>query len=197
MTALLVCGVAGPALFVVVLTVDGWTRAGYSTTHHPVSALSLGRRGWLQVTNFVVSGLLVATSGVGIVLAGHPVTGVLVVVSGLMMVASGIWSIDPMRGYPPGTPAGDPPELSRSHRIHDGVGAGVFLSLPAAAAIAGFTLDGGWAWYSVATAVAQVLLLAVFSRAWDADAPWTGLVQRAMLLVGFTWLALLCLHLVP
>lgn len=190
------CGVVGPALFVVVSTVDGWTRTGYRPTYHPVSALALGSRGWVQVTNFVLAGLLVAAAGVGIAWAGQPWVGPFVVLAGAMMVVSGVWSMDPARGYPPGTPPGDPPTRSRSYRIHDAAGPGVFLSLPAAAAIAGFTLDGWWRWYSAASALALVLLLATFVRAWAADVPWTGLAQRAMLLVGFTWLALVCLHLV-
>ncbi|MBE1484431.1 putative membrane protein [Plantactinospora soyae] len=55
---LLGCGAVAPGLFILVFLVDGATRAGYDPTYHPVSALSLGPRGWIQITNFVLTGLL-------------------------------------------------------------------------------------------------------------------------------------------
>ncbi|HEX6236677.1 MAG TPA: DUF998 domain-containing protein [Acidimicrobiales bacterium] len=48
-------GAAGAVGFVMVFLVDGATRPGYSPARHPVSALSLGSRGWVQVTSFVVT----------------------------------------------------------------------------------------------------------------------------------------------
>lgn len=66
MTARLLSGVAGTALFVVIFLADGATRPGYDPIRHPVSALALGARGWLQTTNFLLSGLLIATSALGV-----------------------------------------------------------------------------------------------------------------------------------
>jgi hypothetical protein len=56
----------GPALFVVVFTLEGWLRPGYDPLGMYVSALSLGRRGWIQIANFIVLGvsLLVFARGV-------------------------------------------------------------------------------------------------------------------------------------
>lgn len=51
-------GMIAPVLFVLVFTIEGWLRPGYSPVERPISALSLGPRGWIQITNFVVFGLL-------------------------------------------------------------------------------------------------------------------------------------------
>ncbi|MGO1524228.1 MAG: DUF998 domain-containing protein, partial [Nesterenkonia sp.] len=40
--------------------------AGRSPTRHPVSALALGPRGWLQTANFTVCGAAVTTGALGV-----------------------------------------------------------------------------------------------------------------------------------
>ncbi|MEV6813057.1 DUF998 domain-containing protein [Micromonospora sp. NPDC051296] len=123
----LVAGIAGTVLFVVTFLVDGLTRPGYDPVRHPVSALALGRRGWMQTANFLVSGLLVTAAAPGL----HAATGsrwltASVAVFGLALVASGVFPMDRMRGYPPGTPDVTPTSYSRRHQIHDVAGAVVF-----------------------------------------------------------------------
>lgn len=61
--ALLWAGAGGAVAFVIVFLIDGATRSGYSVRRHPVSALALGPRGWLQTTNFLVCGALVTAGG--------------------------------------------------------------------------------------------------------------------------------------
>lgn len=195
MTTLLGCGLVGAVLFVSVFLVDGWTRAGYHPTRHAVSALALGSRGWLQTANFHLCGVLFCAAGVGIARADHPLPGTTLVVTGLALVASGVWPMDPMRGYPPGAPEGTPDQVSGANRLHDNAGTVVFVSIPVAAFLAALSLSGAWAWYSALTGVGSALLLVNFVRAWNADSPWTGLAQRAMLLVDWTWVALVCVHL--
>ncbi|MCK0112967.1 DUF998 domain-containing protein [Ornithinimicrobium sp. F0845] len=196
MPALLWCGLVGTAGFVLTFLIDGATRPGYRPTYHAVSALATGDRGWVQGTNFLVCGALIAAGGIGVGDAtGSLLLGAAVVVWGLALIASGVFPMDPVRGYPPGTPAGDPAETSRSHVRHDQAGIVVFLALPVSAAIAAFVLDGTWQWLSAAAAVLTLGLLALFVRAWDRDAPGTGLVQRAMIITGWVWLGALCWHL--
>jgi len=191
---LLVAGAVGAIAFLVVSTVDGLTRPGYSVVRHPVSALALGPRGWLQTWVFVVCGALVAAGGVGL----WPTSWLLaagVLLLGLGLVVSGVYPMDPMRGYPPGTPEGDPAELTTSHVRHDQAGAVVFFSMPVLPVVAAATpaLPAGLPWASVAVAVAVGVGVAAFSRAWEVDAPLTGLVQRLTLLGGLGWLAALLL----
>jgi hypothetical protein len=59
-------GMIAPLLFVGIFTLEGWFRPNYRPLSMYVSALSLGARGWIQITNFIIFGvlLLVFTSGV-------------------------------------------------------------------------------------------------------------------------------------
>ncbi|KIH98159.1 hypothetical protein LP52_14600 [Streptomonospora alba] len=193
MAVVLWAGSGAAVLFVAVFLVDGWTRPGYSPMRHPVSALALGPRGWLQAADFLCCGLLITAAAAGVLGAtAHPLLAAAIAVFGLALTASGAFRMDPMRGYPPGAPEGTPDAFSPSHRVHDAAGAVVFLSLPAAAGIAAFALDGVlWSAYSGLTAVALLVLFGLFGRAWEGDWPNTGLIQRLTIIVGWTWLALL------
>ena len=51
-------GMLGPALFVAVFSIEGALRPGYNALSTYVSALSLGPRGWIQIANFYLFGLL-------------------------------------------------------------------------------------------------------------------------------------------
>lgn len=190
-SALLAAGALGATVFVVTFLVDGATRSGYRPRYHPVSALALGRRGWIQTTNFIVSGTLITASALGIHRAdANQFLAAAVAVLGLSLVASGIFPMDPMRGYPPGAPATTPAITSRRHQLHDRAGVIVFTSLPVAAIIAAVTLDStGWVIYAALTAAASVASFVAFGIAWEHDHPRTGLIQRIAIVAGWTWLA--------
>ncbi len=195
----LTAGITGTALFVVAFLVDGATRPGYHPVRQPVSALALGRRGWLQTANFVVSGLLITAAVPGLYGAtGRGWWPAVVAVFGLALVASGVFPMDPMRGYPPGTPDGTPDTVSRPHQLHDFAGAIVFGSLPVAALAAALTLDQpGWAVFSGLAAAGLVALFIWFGAAWERDSPRAGLIQRINIIVGWAWLGAVCWHLLP
>ncbi|WP_017592058.1 DUF998 domain-containing protein [Nocardiopsis potens] len=196
MTALLWAGALGCWAFIAVFTVDGWTRPGYRPVRHPVSALALGARGWIQTANFVLCGLAVAAGAVALAGAlGSTVLAVAVGVFGAALVASGVFPMDPMRGYPPGAPDGTPAEFSARHKMHDRAGALVFTALPTAAVIAAFALpEPAWKAYSGLTAALAAAGLFAFGRSWEEDGPRAGLLQRATIAVGWLWLGLLFLY---
>lgn len=195
---LLGSGVVGAGLFVAVFVVDGATRPGYRPAHHPVSALALGPRGWVQTANFIVTGLLMIAAAAGLRAETGLVIGpALLAIFGVSLVASGIFPMDAMQGYPPGTPLTTPTVYSRSHRLHDVFGFLVFSALPAACFAFAISFTGGWRIYSFTTAAALVALFVVFGIAMEAEAPRTGLIQRLMIVVGWTWIGLVCLYLMP
>ncbi|MCO1339914.1 hypothetical protein BJH93_13615 [Kocuria polaris] len=190
-----VVGAVGAVLFVVVFLIDGLTRPGYSPVRQPVSALALGGRGWIQTANFLVCGAAVTVGGVAVVLAGQYVLGSLLAVFGLGLVASGLFRMDPMRGYPPGTPDTDPAEFSRLHQLHDHAGTVVFFSLPVTAVVGVFVMPGlVWKVLTVAVVIALVIALSAFSRAWESASPRTGLAQRAFIVPGWLWVAAVFLN---
>ncbi len=189
-------GAAGAVLFVVVFLIDGATRPDYSPQHHTVSALATGPRGWTQTANFLVSGAAIVTAAVGLIVTGQSVLlGYAVAVFGLGLVASGVFPMDPMRGYPPGTPNRDPHSFSRRHHWHDNAGAVVFFSLPLIVGVVIFVGPGvGWLVASVIVLVALIWALVAFNKAWENDLPHTGLVQRVFLGLGMLWLAAVFAH---
>jgi hypothetical protein len=56
----------GDGLFVAVSLGQAFTRSGFDLTRHPLSLLSNGALGWLQITNFVVTGVLTLAGAVGL-----------------------------------------------------------------------------------------------------------------------------------
>jgi hypothetical protein len=54
---LLVCGVALGPLFYVVVVLQILTRTGFDIRRHPLSLLSLGDAGWIQIANFILTDL--------------------------------------------------------------------------------------------------------------------------------------------
>ncbi|RLV57194.1 DUF998 domain-containing protein [Aeromicrobium phragmitis] len=185
-------GAAASVGFLLVFTLDGWTRPGFSARRHPVSALALGPRGWLQTANFIVCGVASVIAAFGLRTVSDW-TALAVAAAGLALIASGIWRMDPMRGYPPGAPAHVPlSETSTSHRIHDVAGMGVFGALPIAALLTALADVDPWLrWYSVVTAVVTAILLGVFGTAWERDTPNAGAWQRLLIVAGWSWLTVL------
>lgn len=137
-TRILLAGAAGAGpLWVGVSLVQAIAREGFTLLRHPLSALSTGELGWLQITNFVVAGVLIMGGALGLrrVLAGAPGrTWVprLIAVYGLGMVAAGVLVMDPADGFPAGTPAGPPESLSWHAGGHLAAGAISFTALAAA-----------------------------------------------------------------
>ena len=62
---LLACGIVAGPLFLAVWLVQALTRDGYDPTYHPLSLLSLGDLGWIQIANFVVTGGLYLACAIG------------------------------------------------------------------------------------------------------------------------------------
>lgn len=181
-------GAVAAALFPVVFVLDGRTRPGYDPRRHPVSALALGARGWVQTANFLLSGTGIVIGATGLALS-QPWAAIAVGVVGIALIASGGWRMDPMRGYPPGTPATTPASFSSAHRRHDQAGTIVFGGFPIAAAVTALTGDDlPIRWLSLVVALVSGFLAARFATAWEDDSPVAGRWQRLFLWVAFAWL---------
>jgi hypothetical membrane protein len=159
---LLVCGVVAGPLFVLTVLLQAVTRAGFDPSRHPLSLLSLGEWGWIQVANFVVCGALFVAAAVGLrrrMVVGRASTWGprLIGGFGLCLVWAGIFPADPADGFPAGAPEGAG-ELSWHGLLHSFGPAVAFLLLAAACVVFARRLfaDGrkGWAVYCLVTAVA-------------------------------------------
>lgn len=119
---LLAGGVAGP-FFVVVAVAQMLVRDGFDVWRHPVSLLANGDGGWIQVSNFIITGLLMLTFAVGV--RRHLASGIgslwspiLFAVCGVGLIIGGLFPADPALGFPGGAPAGIPESMSAAGVIH-------------------------------------------------------------------------------
>jgi hypothetical protein len=103
---------AGPVLGLTWLA-QGLVRDGYDFARHPMSLLSLGEGGWVQIGSFVATGGLMLACAAGlrrVVTDGRGARWAprLVVVIGGCLVAAGVFPTDPGAGFPAGAPEGAP-----------------------------------------------------------------------------------------
>ncbi|WP_117211239.1 DUF998 domain-containing protein [Allorhizocola rhizosphaerae] len=165
---LLSAGVIAGPLFVITVVAQMFTRAGFDPKRHPLSLLSLGELGWIQITNFVLCGLLAFVSAFGLrrVLAdgrGSKWGPILIGAYGLALVWGGVFVADPIDGYPVGTPLGtDNVQLSWHGILHAlaPVVAGIALIAAAVIFARRFAAEAkrGWMWYTIITLVLYLVL---------------------------------------
>lgn len=192
MRILLLGGIAGPILFTLVVVISAAIRPDYSHVHQFIS--ELGATGspnaaMMNYGGFVPAGLLVAGFGFSLsrVLPREPLVLLalaLVVLFGIGVAASGVVSCDP------GCPQSGG---SVENAIHNRIAPAAFLGLIIAAGIFAVrfrTLDS-WsrcATGSAASAVLGLVLLAALASTLESR-HLTGMWQRLLLLVLFSWCA--------
>ena len=179
-------GVGGPILFVLVFTLAGFLRPGYSPLSQAVSDLGVGPNAWLQNANFVIFGLLLIIFAIGFYQGMRSVISrgwlvaclVLLILSGVGIINGGIFTEDPTTVI--------------VHWI------GGFLLAFLSPLIVFFIVGWQWyrdptwriaSWYSLITGVMTIALIAslfVF-LAPSSPLPIGGLLQRLLVLEFFAW----------
>ena len=168
---LLVCGVIAGPVYISLGIFQMLVRPGFDPTRHDLSLMSNGELGWIQISNFLLSGLLTMAGAFGLWRALHGGRGgtwgpILIGMYGLGLIGGGIFVADPALGFPPGTPA-DAHQISGHGLMHFVTGGIGFLALIAACFVFArrFGKQGqtGWAVYSVVTGV--LFLVAFFGIA--------------------------------
>ena len=198
---LLLCGaIAGP-LYVAVGIVQILIRPGFDVTKHALSLMSNGDLGWIQIANFIVTGLLVFAFAIGLrkLLAGSKagtLGPLLIAIYGIGLIGAGIFSADPALGFPPGTPE-EARGISTSGLLHFVFGGIGFYALVAACFVFARRFAGGreraWFWFSVATGVLFFAAFAgIASGSASARAAITIAFYLAVLLV-WCWLTAIAL----
>ena len=189
--------IAGP-FYVVVGLAQALTRDGFRLDQHAWSLLENGGLGWIQITNFIVTGLMIVAGAAGLrraLPAGRTRrwAPALIAVYGAGLVGAGILRADPAQGFPAGTPEVTAVSWHGSlHLILGGIG---FLCLIAACLVLGAHLARagrpGLAWFSRVTGVA---FLAGFAGiASGSHGPTTLAFVAAVLLVS-AWLSTVSAH---
>lgn len=198
---LLWAGAVGPLLFVVVILIEGATRPGYNAWHTFGSLLSLGELGWMQITNFIVCGVLVLAFAIGLRQVLHSGKGaiwgpILLGLFGLLLIIAGIFITDPGQGYPVGVaPLANPTGHGIIHALS---GLAIFIVVPIAAFVmirrfAGDPMWRGWALYSLLTGL--VMIVSFFLSQLPGASVLAGLLQRVGIIAGWFWVSLFALAL--
>lgn len=198
---LLASGVLGPPFFVAVFLIEEATRPDYNAMRSMVSELSLSDQGWQQIGNFLVTGTLVLAFSVGLRRVIHTEKGsalgsYLIGLFGAALIAAGLFVTDPGLGYPPGAPVGLS-VVTWHGQLHALAGYVAFFSVPFACF--GFARhfaaarERGWARYSLVSGVLGLALIPAFGIAANHGGP-AGLFQRLAIVVDWSWVAMLALH---
>lgn len=199
-TNLLIAGAAAGPLHVGVGVLQALFREGYDPTRHPLSVLSNGSMGWIQIANFLASGLMVLAGSVGLWQAlrssrGGMLGPLLLAVYGVGLIGAGVFVADPMPDFPPGAaaPSGGLSSSGALHFMSGGIG---FFGLIGACLVfaAHFLLAGRWVWalYSGLTGVA--FLAAFMAIASGSQQRWVILAFTAAVAAAWAWIFAVMIH---
>jgi hypothetical protein len=200
---LLRCGVAAGPLFVGVFVIEGIRRADYKSLRHPVSGLSLGPGGWVQVASFMTTGAFYVAGAVGLLRAPSARANTwlgpaLVGAAGVGLLGSAIFATDPVNGYPP-EPLESPPGNGTSMTRHGIASIPIVAGLPAAALAYAWRFHQAgahrWAWYSVGSAATMVASFVAAAAGFGQSSRLVhlaGLFQRASIMTAFAWITAMC-----
>jgi len=205
--------IAGP-LFVCAFTAIGARRAGYDWRRHAVSSLAEGHLGWLQRSNFMLTGSLYIFAASGLARCPHRIVGprlapVLVGAAGIGLIGSGVFVTDPVGDLPLPSPDRDeagtkaPPRAapSRSGAMHNRFAMPIFIGIPLAAMVSAVSSarrrEYPWAGYSIGSSLVMVASFVLFGAAFG-GAPRLvarpGIFQRISIAAGFGWMSALALR---
>jgi hypothetical protein len=187
----------GPTIFVAAFTLEGWLRPGYEPRRMFVSELALGPRGWIQIVNFVVFGLLFLVFTWGVATEFHEGKAsragpILLAIIGICFLVSGPFVMDPVT-----TP---PEQMSWHGKLHIFFGSLVFSLSPISCFVflRRFREDPKWRslqWWTLAAgtiAAASVVVLSARPTkppaAPNAFNQYIGAIQRTALVAYLSWI---------
>ena len=192
--ALLTLGALAGPLYVIVGLTQAAIRPGFDLTRHPLSLLSNGDLGWIQIANFVVTGSLVVAGAIGLKRAlpsgrGRIWARRMLALYGVGLIGAGIFIADPALGFPPGTPAENNP-ISWHGLLHFLGGTIGFIGFIATCLIFARRFNelgqSGWSVFSLITGV--LFLAAFLAIASGSRGPVSVYLALAVAL-GFAWLS--------
>lgn len=191
--------IAGP-IYLTVGLAQALTREGFALSRHPLSVLSNGPGGWIQTTNFVLTGLMVIAAAIGIKRAlGSSSRGVpwFLGAFGLSMLLAAVFKADPVDGFPVGTPLGPPTTSTTAGMLHFLAGTIGFVCLAIACLrMARAMKNRGEAGLGTFSTVAGITVLVGFFGGAALATTSAGVMGIWLSVVtGWIWLALVSINL--
>ena len=117
--ALLASGVVAGPMYVTVTLIQALTRDGFDIQHHRFSWLTTGDLGWIHQSNMLLVGVLTVLLAVGVrqmlgtgrgAVWGPRLLGLF----GVAYIVGGLFTADPVAGFPPGTTPQQAQERARA-----------------------------------------------------------------------------------
>ncbi|QRP47547.1 DUF998 domain-containing protein [Amycolatopsis sp. FDAARGOS 1241] len=166
------CGLAAGPVYVATALAQALTREGFDPLHDDVSYLALGPLGWIQITNFVVTGLLTIAAAAGLRRTQGRRPAILITAFGAGLIAAGIFAADPVGVSWHGV----------LHLVTAGIG---FLAFTGAC----FAVQGSKRFRRYSRATGVVFLTGFLGVASGSTSPAVVLGFWAAVVLAFTWLA--------
>ena len=204
---LLLCGPIGCLLFILLFLIQGLIRENYFPFRFPISSLSIGEFGWVQISNFIISGSLIFLFAFGLRQAATSLKGIiwisrLIGAVGLGLVGAGICSTDPVYGYPITEPLRLAQFTIHGH-LHDFCSLFVFICSP----IACFKFynrfkefgNKSWATYSLVSGIGMIvmfILAGIGFKQTEGFVEFAGIFQRLSIIIGCAWTTMLAFHII-
>jgi hypothetical protein len=191
---LLIAGVSVAPWFLVVSLLQAVTRPVFDLRKHEVSLLLVGSFGWVQMINFIVTGLLGIAFAVGLRRLLHPGRAgtwgpILVALFGILFLVAGVLHPDPQLGFPVGAPAGVPTIQSAPSNIHSLAFSALALMIVAAAFVFARKFasehDRAWAITSAVFGVAIIVFVAAGSALMAGGSGGIPLLGAAVAITGW------------
>jgi hypothetical protein len=197
---LLTCGIIGCLIFITTFLVEGVLREDYNPLRFPVSSLSIGERGWIQISNFILSGTLILAFALGLKSTfenNFVWIPRLIAMIGIGFIGAGIFSTDSIYGYPVTEPLRLAQFTTHGH-LHDFFSLFVFICLP----IVNFKFfkwfrnagKKSWAVYSLLTGI-MVIVTFILAGMGFKQVPLlvdiAGVFQRICIISGCLWLMMI------
>ncbi len=196
---LLLLGIIAGPFYLLVGLVQVLLREGFDIRRHALSHLSNGEFGWVQITNFLFTGLLVIAGAIGCrrAIRTQPAGTwgpILLGFYGAGLIGAGVFPADPAPGFPPGTATSD--QLSTTGLLHFAMGGFGFYALIAACFVfmRRFLREqrAGLAWYSAVTGAGFFASFAAVAS--GSTSPAVLIAFYVAVVWTFVWHTLLMVH---
>jgi hypothetical membrane protein len=179
-------GIIGSILFIAVFTIEGLMRQNYDAFRMYISELALGPRGWIQIANFIIFGilLLVFTLSLANKFKGKRESKIgqaLIAIIGINFILAGVFVIDPSA------------EKSLNGIIHN-VSSALIFFLASISCFIFFHLfreDPKWknlSWWTLTTGIAILVLIVLMEMDGTSLSEWPGAIQRIAAITGLFWI---------
>ena len=195
-------GIIGPLLFITIFTIEGFLRPGYNMVSMYISELSFGPRGWIQIINFIITGVLLLLFARAITTEfpegkASRAGPILFYIIAIFLLSSGPLVMDPRN-----TPVD---QLTWHGIIHGILGALVFVifAIICFVYLRRFREDPKWESYKWWTLVSGLIITVAIVLLSVADkmtipnifTPPAGIIQRMIIIPAMIWIFSLALKL--